>query len=205
MRPPLPSFLVSSSKLDLPLKGEVTNPSAGAFWNRSGAPDRLPLRQALGDERGALLVVAAVEDARIVRVGAPVDARGARVELRIAVGAGGEVAGGAVGGVQPDLAGSVELRRVRVERPLAPPAVEDAGPAVLLLRRLAPVTRRQAAVLAPRAAGERQPAAPARARFSGGSAPTAPSRCARSARTATKNPRCARGGPRSRSPCGFSG
>src|SRR6188472_2211180 len=59
------------------------------------------------------------------------------------------VPGGAVGGLHPDLAGALELRGIRMSRPLALPEVEDAGRIPALLRSLAPVAGRQRAVLLP--------------------------------------------------------
>ena len=81
-----------------------------------------------------------------------VDAGRARVDLRVGVGAGREVPGGAVGGLEADLAGALERRCVGVPRALSLPTIEDAGGVLLLLGRLAPVARRQRAVLLPRAA-----------------------------------------------------
>src|SRR5262245_65535179 len=69
---------------------------------------------------------------------------------------GREVPRRAIGGLDPDLARPLQLRRVRVPGPLALPVVEDAGRVLPLLRRFAPVARRQAAVLLPRATGQPQ-------------------------------------------------
>src|ERR687891_855725 len=66
------------------------------------------------------------------------------------------VPGGAVGGLDSDLAGALELRGIRVPRALAPPKVEDAGRIPALLRSLAPVAGRQGAVLLPGPAGHAQ-------------------------------------------------
>src|SRR5207253_4196321 len=69
---------------------------------------------------------------------------------------GGEVSGRAIGGLHPDLPRPVQLRRVRVQGPFSLPIVEDARRLLLLLRRFAPVSRRQGAILLPRAAGQLQ-------------------------------------------------
>src|SRR5262245_3349085 len=110
--------------------------------------------QPLGDQVGAGLIVVAVEERHVLGVGADVDARGPFVDLRLAFDMGGEVAGGAVGGLDPDLAGTVQSRRVRVSGPLPVPVVEDAGWVLPLLRGLTPVTGRQGAVHAPRSAAQ---------------------------------------------------
>src|SRR5204863_8656314 len=49
----------------------------------------------------------------------------------------------------PDLAGALELRRIRLHRSFAPPEVEDAGRVFTFLRSLAPITGGQSAVLLP--------------------------------------------------------
>ena len=78
-----------------------------------------------------------------------IDARRPRVHVRIRIRAGRQIAGCAVVGFQPDLAGSVQLRRIRIERPLAVPVIEDARRPLPLLHRLAPVSCRQPAILSP--------------------------------------------------------
>src|SRR4051794_8918640 len=112
--------------------------------------------ETFGDQLGALAVVAAVQDVQVRRLGAEVDAGGAGVEVGVAVGTRGPVAGGAVGGFQADLAGALELRRVRVQRAFALPVVEDPGRRLPLARRFAPIARRERAVLLPGAAGHLQ-------------------------------------------------
>src|SRR3546814_9716946 len=52
--------------------------------------------------------------------------------------------------------GSVQLWRIRVQRPLALPVIEEARGPFLLLRRLAPISCRQASILPPRAARDRK-------------------------------------------------
>src|SRR5213079_122767 len=66
------------------------------------------------------------------------------------------VAGGAVSGLHPDLAGALELGGIRVPRSLALPKVEDASRIPALLCGLAPVAGRQGAVLLPGPAGHVQ-------------------------------------------------
>src|SRR4029450_5346832 len=66
------------------------------------------------------------------------------------------VSGGAVGRLHLDLAGAFELRGIRVSRALAFPEIEDARRIPALLRSLAPVARRQGAVLLPGPAGHVQ-------------------------------------------------
>src|SRR3546814_422294 len=99
-----------------------------------------------------VLIVAAVHHAYVVRGGAPIVAHRPRLQIRIGIRSGGEVAGGAVIEFQLDLAGSVQLWRIRVQRPLALPVIEEARGPFLLLRRLAPISCRQASILPPRAA-----------------------------------------------------
>ena len=84
------------------------------------------MRQPLGNERRTFAIVATVQNARIIRIGAPIDTRCARVEMRIGIREGREVPGGAVGGFQPDLPYSVQLRRIRIQRPLTIPIIEEA-------------------------------------------------------------------------------
>src|SRR5881227_438321 len=78
-----------------------------------------------------------------------IDAGGSGIEPGVAIRPCRPVTGGAVGGLHPDLAGALELRRVRVPRALALPEVEDAGRIPALLRSLAPVAGRQGAVFLP--------------------------------------------------------
>src|SRR4029078_7789003 len=70
------------------------------------------------------------------------------------------VPGAAVHRLQADLAGALELRGVRGPRALALPEVEDAGRIPALFRGLAPVARRQGAVLLPGSAGYVQASSP---------------------------------------------
>src|SRR6185436_11058602 len=104
--------------------------------------------------------VVAIEGRHVGRVGAQVDPRRALVERRVDLRAGDPVAGGAIGRLEPDLAGALELRRVRVARPLAVPEVEDARRVAPLLRGDAPVARRERAVLLPTPAGDLDLAVP---------------------------------------------
>src|SRR5438034_6668025 len=93
----------------------------------SGARDRFPVPQPLCDQLGATPIVASVQDAQVLRIGAQVDAGRPRVDLRVTVGTRGEVPGRAIDGLDSDLARPVQLRRVRVPGPLSVPVVEDAG------------------------------------------------------------------------------
>src|SRR5215207_4952806 len=78
-----------------------------------------------------------------------VDAGGSDIQPGVAIRPCRPVPGGAVGGLDRDLAGPLELRGVRVPRALALPEVEDAGRIPALLRSLAPVASGQGAVLLP--------------------------------------------------------
>ena len=89
-----------------------------------------------------LLLVASVEDAEVRRIGAPIDADRARMRLLGAIASRDEITGGTIRRFQPDLAGSLELRRVRVARSLSPPIIEEPGRLLILLHRLAPISRR---------------------------------------------------------------
>src|SRR5215217_137181 len=116
-------------------------------------PGRLPLAQALRDELGPLLLATTVQHLEVRGVSAKVDPGGSDVQPWVAIRTCRPVPGGAVGGVHPDLAGALELRCIRVSRPLALPEVEDAGGIPALLRSLAPLAGGQGAVLLPGAAG----------------------------------------------------
>src|SRR5262245_58052440 len=117
------------------------------------------MRQPLRNERGALLIVATVHDGYVVRIGAPIDPNCPRVPTRIGLRTGREVPVCAIGRFQADLAETVELRRIRIQRPFSLPIVEDARGPLALLHRLAPVSRRQISILSPRAAGHFERAA----------------------------------------------
>src|SRR5712691_11962849 len=110
---------------------------------------RLPLPEALRDELGPLLLAPAVKHLEICGVGPQVDAGGSGAQPGVAIRACRPVPGGAVGGLEPDLAGALELRGIRMSRALALPEVEDAGRIPALLRSLAPVAGRQSTVLLP--------------------------------------------------------
>src|SRR5690349_9098922 len=103
---------------------------------------RLPLPEALRDELGALFLASAVEHLKVCGVGSKVDAGGSGIEPGVAIRPCRPVPGGAVGGLDPDLAGTFELRGIRVPRALALPDVEDAGRIPALLRSFAPVAGR---------------------------------------------------------------
>ena len=59
-------------------------------------------------------------------IGAPIDTRCPRIHTRICIRASREVPGCAVTGFQPDLTYSVQLRRIRIQRTLTLPIIEDA-------------------------------------------------------------------------------
>src|SRR4029077_8057371 len=84
--------------------------------------------------------------------GSKVDAGGSDVHAGVAIRPRRPVPGGAVGGLHADLAGALELRGIRVPRPLTLPEVEDARRILAFLRGLAPVAGRQGAILLPGAA-----------------------------------------------------
>ena len=110
------------------------------WHSRSGIPAGLPVRQPLRNERRTFLIVATVQNVYVVRIGAPIDTGCARVHIRICICASREVPGCAVSGFQLDLAYSVQLRRVWIQRTLTLPIIEDARRLLSLLRRLAPVS-----------------------------------------------------------------
>src|SRR4029077_1904920 len=87
-----------------------------------------------------------------------VDAGSSGIQLGVAIRPGRPVPRGAVGGLDLDLAGALELRSIGVPRALALPEVEDAGRVPAFLRGLAPVAGRQGAVLLPGAAVDVQAA-----------------------------------------------
>src|SRR2546428_5825727 len=97
--------------------------------------------QPLCDQLGALPIVASVQDADVLRIGAQVNTGRPRVDFRVSVRTSCEVPGRAIGGLNSDLSCPVQLRRVRVPGPFSLPIVEDAGGILLLLRRFAPVSR----------------------------------------------------------------
>src|SRR6266571_3063861 len=105
--------------------------------------------QALGDQLDAMSIVAAVQDAQVLGIGTQVDAGCPRVDRGVGVRTSREVPGCAIGGLDSDLARPFQLRRVRVPGPLSIPVVEDAGGILPLLRRFAPVSRGQGAILLP--------------------------------------------------------
>ena len=97
-----------------------------------------------------------VERLHVARRGTQVDADRPCIHFHGPVRPRREVAGRAIGGLQPDLPGPVQLRGVGVQGPFALPVVEDAGRLFLLPRRLAPVAGAQFSVFLPRAPGHLQ-------------------------------------------------
>ena len=81
--------------------------------------------QPLRNERRTFLIVAIVQNADVGGIGAPIDTGCPRVHVRIGVGTGREVPGRAVRRFQLDLACSVQLRRVRIQRTLTLPIIEE--------------------------------------------------------------------------------
>src|SRR5205807_4317046 len=79
------------------------------------------------------------------------------IQLGIAIRTCRPVPGSAVGGLEPDLTGALQLRGIRVSRALALPEIEDAGWIPTLPRSLAPVAGRKGAVLLPGPTGHAQP------------------------------------------------
>src|SRR5438445_6385263 len=106
----------------------------------SSLPERLPSPQLLRNQLRALPIVASVEDAHVLWIGAQVNTGRPRVHFRVRVRTCREVPGGAIGGLHPDLPRPVQLRRVRVQGPFSLPILEDARKLLLLLRRFAPVS-----------------------------------------------------------------
>src|SRR5207244_1136071 len=82
-----------------------------------GAGVRSPLSQPLSDQLPAWPVVASVQDAHVVWVGAQVDTGSPRIHFRVCIRTRREVPRRALGGLDPDLAGPVQLRRVRMQGP----------------------------------------------------------------------------------------
>ena len=124
----------------------------------SRARNRLPLLEPFGNQHCALLLVARVEDAQVLRIRPPVHAGRARVQRGFAVRSRDPVPRAAIGGFQLDLTGAFQLRRVGIHGPLALPVVEDGRPVTAFLGGFAPVPCRERAVLLPGTAGELQPA-----------------------------------------------
>src|SRR5262245_20366605 len=122
----------------------------------SALADRLPLSQLLRDQLRAPSFVASVEDAQVLRLGAQVHTDRPRIHLLTCVRTRRKKTVRAIEGLQPDLPRPLQLRRVRIQGPFAPPEVEDSRRVLLLLRGFAPVSGRQAPVFLPGAAGDLQ-------------------------------------------------
>src|SRR5579864_6404580 len=101
--------------------------------------DGLPLLKATSDELGPLVLVPAVQCLQIREVGAQVDAGCSGVHAGVAIRACDPVPGRPVGRLQPDLPGTLQLRCVRMARPLASPEVEDTRRVAAFLRGLTSV------------------------------------------------------------------
>ena len=113
----------------------------------SGVRDRLPKPQPFCDQRGALPIVASLQDAHVLRIGAPENTGRPRLHARGRVRTSREVPGRAIGGLQQDFSRPVQLRCVRIPRPFPFPIIEDARRLLPLLRRFAPVSRGQPTIL----------------------------------------------------------
>ena len=189
----------------------ITGTLAGAMrWagpgRQLGARDRLPMPQPLGDQLHALPIVASVQDAHVLWIGAPVNAGRPRVHSRVRVRTSREVPGRAIGGLQPDLPGPVQLRRVRVAAAVRPSSSRRC-PKASFLSFTASLQYLADRVPSSCHARPVSSSAPSRSREIRRRLTAEGSRCgcAPSGRTATTGPRCGRRGPRSRSPCEASG
>src|SRR6185295_11611039 len=105
---------------------EPAMPPFGVPESRSRIPEGLPARQLLRNERRTFLIIATVQNAYVVWMGAPVNTSCPRVHIRICIRTSREVPGCAVTGFQQDLTYSVQLRRIRIQRTLTLPIVENA-------------------------------------------------------------------------------
>ena len=112
--------------------------------------------QPLCDQLGTFAIVASVQDAHLLGIGAQVNAGRPHLDFRVSVRTSCEVPGRAIGGLNLDFPRPLQLGRVRMPRPFSLPVVEDAGRGFPLLRRFAPVSRGQGAILLPRAAAHIQ-------------------------------------------------
>src|SRR5215469_17175848 len=117
---------------------------------RSGVRERLPILKPPFDECRPLSGVVAVQHSRVTWVGTQVDPGGPRIEGVGALRAGRPVAVGAIGALELDLTGPLELGSIRIAGTFAPKEVEDAGRIDVFLRRLTPVARGQHTVRLPR-------------------------------------------------------
>ena len=105
----------------------------------SGVRERLPMTQPLCEQLRASLIIAPVEDAEILGIGAPENTRRAHIHFCACVRSGCPVPRRAIGRLHPYLACPYQLRRVRVHRPFALPIVEDTRRLLALFHRFAPV------------------------------------------------------------------
>src|SRR5262249_62104976 len=103
----------------------------------------------LCDQLDALPIVTAAHDVDIRRSGAQVDTGRPCVEAGVGVRTSGEIAGSALGRLELDLSGPVQLRRIRIQGPLSLPIVKKPRWLLLLLHSFAPPPRRLMAVLPP--------------------------------------------------------
>ena len=82
---------------------ELASPSQLVLGLPSGILEGLTLRQSLRDEHRTFSIIAAVQNARVLWISAPIDTGCARVHMRIRVRAGREVPGCAIIGFKPNL------------------------------------------------------------------------------------------------------
>src|SRR5262245_49154810 len=109
------------------------------YNGRSPQRHRLPILESPGNQLSPLFIIPAIHACQVVRSRTQVYPGRPRVEGGVGVGARGPVPGRAIDRIEVDLAGSLELRGVLVQRALALPVVEDTRRVLPLLRGLAPV------------------------------------------------------------------
>ena len=105
----------------------IMTPGTGSHALISGLRDRLPMPQPLCDQLGAFAIVASVQDAHVLGIGAQVNTGRPQLDFRVSVRMSCEVPGRAIGGFNLDPSRPLQLRRVRMPRPFSLPIVEDAG------------------------------------------------------------------------------
>ena len=167
----------------------------------SSARDRLPSFESLGDQLCALPIVPAVESAQVGGVRAQVHTGGPRLRSRVC--ASDPIPRRAIGGLQTDLPGPLDLRCSGVPGPFPPPEIEDPEGSVFSF---AASLQYRADKCHPSARIDHS--APARrsglARRGAGSGRTALAGHAPSASIATTDRRCERRAPHPRWPSGAS-
>src|SRR5712664_1805500 len=99
----------------------ITTPGTGSHALISGLRDRLPMPQPLCDQLGAFAIVASVQAAHVLGIGAQVNTGRPLLHFRVSVRTSCEVSGRAIGGLNLDLTCPLQLRRVRMPRPFSLP------------------------------------------------------------------------------------